>query len=238
MINKNFLKEKALEFQIELTDKQLEKFDIYADFLVEYNKNVNLTAITDPKEIVVKHFIDSLLLTKFVEIKDNMKIADIGTGAGFPGVVLKILNENIDLTLVDSLGKRVTFLEKLNVKLGFNDTECVKARAEELGRDDNYREHFDLVTARAVANLAILSEYCVPLVKVGGYFAPLKGGSILEEHEDCQKAIEKLGGEIISIKQYTLEEKNDRGILVSKKISQTSTLYPRICGKIKKTPLR
>ncbi len=221
------------KYGFELTEEQYRKFDIYADFLVEYNKNVNLTAITEPDEILVKHFIDSVLLLKYAEIPENSSLIDVGTGAGFPSIPLKIMRDDIKITLLDSLAKRVTFLEKLCGKLEIT-AEFIHGRAEDIAQTAEYREKFDFSCARAVANLAVLSEYCIPFVKTGGYFLSMKGRG--EDIDGAKNAIRLLGGEISDISGYTLE--NDaRRIISVKKISQTSTKYPRKSAQIKKKSL-
>lgn len=221
------------EYGFELTEEQYRKFDIYADFLVEYNKNVNLTAITEPDEILVKHFIDSILLLKYAEIPENSSLIDVGTGAGFPSIPLKIMRDDIKITLLDSLAKRITFLEKLCERLEIT-AEFIHGRAEDIAQTAEYREKFDFSCARAVANLAVLSEYCIPFVKTGGYFLSMKGRG--EDIDGAENAIRILSGEISGISEYTLE--NDaRKIIAIKKISQTSPKYPRKSAQIKKKSL-
>lgn len=221
------------KYGFELTEEQYRKFDIYADFLVEYNKNVNLTAITEPDEILLKHFIDSVLLLKYAEIPENSSLIDVGTGAGFPSVPLKIMRNDIKITLLDSLAKRITFLEKLCGRLEIT-AEFIHGRAEDVAHKAEYREKFDFSCARAVANLAVLSEYCIPFVKQGGYFLSMKGRG--EDIEGAGNAVKILGGEIGVISEYTLE--NDaRKIILIKKISQTSAKYPRKSVQIKKKSL-
>lgn len=221
------------KYSFELTEEQYRKFDIYADFLVEYNKNVNLTAITEPDEILLKHFIDSVLLLKYVEIPENSSLIDVGTGAGFPSIPLKIMRNDIKITLLDSLAKRITFLEKLCGRLEIT-AEFIHGRAEDVAQNAEYREKFDFSCARAVANLAVLSEYCIPFVKQGGYFLSMKGRG--EDIDGARNAVKILGGEIGVISEYTLE--NDaRKIILIKKISQTSAKYPRKSVQIKKKSL-
>lgn len=221
------------KYGFELTEEQYRKFDIYADFLVEYNKNVNLTAITEPHEILVKHFTDSVLLLKYVDIPESSSLIDVGTGAGFPSVPIKIMRGDIKITLLDSLAKRITFLEKLCDKLEIQ-AEFIHGRAEDTAHQPEYREKFDFSCARAVANLSVLSEYCIPFVKVGGYFLSMKGRG--EDIVYSENAVRILGGEIGDIIEYTLES-DIRKIVAIKKISQISTKYPRKSGQIKKKPL-
>lgn len=221
------------KYGFELTEEQYRKFDIYADFLVECNRNVNLTAITEPHEILVKHFTDSVLLLKYADIPENSSLIDVGTGAGFPSLPIKIMRGDIKITLLDSLAKRITFLEKLCDKLEIS-AEFIHGRAEDIAHLPEYRERFDFSCARAVANLAVLSEYCMPFVKVGGYFLSMKGRG--EDIVSSENAVRILGGEIGDIIEYTLES-DIRKIVAIKKISQISTKYPRKSGQIKKKPL-
>lgn len=218
---------------LELTHEQYEKFEKYSEFLVEYNKKINLTAITDPEDILIKHFADSLLILKYVDIPQNSTIIDVGTGAGFPSVPLKILRNDIKITLLDSLSKRITFLEQLCELLEV-DAEFIHGRAEDKAKMSEYREKFDFAVARAVADLAVLSEYCIPFVKVGGAFLSMKGPK--EEPSDASNAITILGGEIFCVHEYKL--KSDlRKIVEIKKISQTPTKYPRNSSQIKRKSL-
>lgn len=213
-----------------------EKLDRYAELLVEWNEKMNLTAITKPEEIVVKHFADSLLLLKAAEIPQNGKIIDVGTGAGFPSVPVSLARSDLKLTLLDSLQKRITFLEALCAELSLS-AECVHARAEDAGRQPKFRERYDVATARAVANLRELAEYCLPFVKVGGVFAALKGYEIEEELEGARYAIAQLGGEVIDVKKFRLAEDASRAIVIIKKVRPVPSKYPRISAKIKKSPL-
>ncbi len=235
MINKDELQNIVKKYNFELTDSQLEKFDTYAQTLVEWNEKINLTAITEPTDICVKHFFDSLLLLDAIDIPQNSTMIDVGTGAGFPSVPCKIVRDDIQLTLLDSLNKRINFLSELSKNLGIYTT-CIHSRAEDGGKQKNLREQFDFATARAVAHLRELSEYCLPFVKVGGYFVALKGYEIEEELEEAKKAIKLLGGQIVDVKKY--EEENKRSIIIIKKISQTPPKYPRMSAKIKKQPIK
>lgn len=213
-----------------LTEELYEKLDIYANFLIEYNKNVNLTAITEPREILQKHFIDSILMSKFVELPENAALIDVGTGAGFPSVPLKLYRPDLKITLLDSLNKRITFLQKLCNKLEV-DAEFIHGRAEDISKAPEYREKFDISCARAVANMSLLSELCLPFVKVGGVFCAMKGPS--EDITLGLKAIELLGGEIEQQYEYSLDEEG-RKIVIVRKLSQTPTKYPRNSSQIKK----
>lgn len=235
LFNKDYLKKIALDFGIELSEKALERFSIYSDFLREYNEKVNLTAITDEDEIAVKHFLDSMLLIKAAE-KDEISLADVGAGAGFPSVPFLIANEKASLIAIEPNNKRVEFLKQLSEKIHL-PFEAHHVRAEEAGRLEEYREKFQLVTARAVKEMRELSELCLPLVSVGGIFAALKGPDIEEELEGAKKAIKTLGGEIEDVLEFTLPDGAKRKIVKIRKISQVSTKYPRIYAKIKKNPL-
>lgn len=217
----------------ELSRELYEKLDIYADFLVEYNEKVNLTAITDPSEILKKHFIDSIALSKYVAISDNSSIIDVGTGAGFPSVPLKLFRPDIKLTLLDSLNKRVEFLRQLCEKLGI-EAEFIHGRAEDFSKLSEYREKYDFSCARAVANLSLLSEFCIPFVKVGGSFISMKGPT--EDISEGENAVKLLGGEISDIAAYDLFGEQRR-IIIVKKISQTPPKYPRNSSQIKKKQL-
>ncbi|MCM1270170.1 MAG: 16S rRNA (guanine(527)-N(7))-methyltransferase RsmG [Ruminococcus flavefaciens] len=212
-------------------DKHIyDKLSIYCDFLIEYNKNVNLTAITDPVDILYKHFIDSIIMVKYVNIPQNACLIDIGTGAGFPSIPLKIYRPDINLTLLDSLNKRITFLQLLCEKIGIK-AEFIHGRAEDFSKKPEYREKFDVSCARAVANMSLLSELCIPFVKVGGKFVSMKG-----PNEDISlgfNAIKILGGNVSRETNYSLENE-ERRIVQIEKISQTPTKYPRNSSQIKK----
>ncbi|MDO4863091.1 MAG: 16S rRNA (guanine(527)-N(7))-methyltransferase RsmG [Ruminococcus sp.] len=210
-----------------------QKMNIYADFLVEYNEKVNLTAITEPREILVKHFIDSVAPFRYIELPENSSIIDVGTGAGFPSVPMKIFRPDLKLTLLDSLDKRITFLKLLCEKLEI-EADFIHGRAEDTSKMSEYRENFDFACARAVANLSVLSEYCLPFVKVGGSFISLKGPS--EDISSAERAITLLGGEIGDVTDYEIDGEGRRLIEV-KKISQTPPKYPRNSAQIKKNPL-
>ena len=211
-----------------------EKLDSYATLLTEWNEKINLTAITDSEGISLKHFLDSLLLLRYLEIHENASLIDVGTGAGFPGLPLKIYRDDIKLTLLDSLNKRINFLNAVADELGIS-AKCVHSRAEDGARNPDLREKFNVATARAVANLPVLCEYCLPYVKVGGIFAALKGPN--EDINSAKGAIKVLGGEIMSIESYTLPNGDARMLILVKKISQTPTKYPRNSGQIAKNSL-
>lgn len=234
--HKELLREMALaKLGIKLNDTQVEQFSIYADLLIEWNERVNLTSITDPQEIVIKHFIDSLTLGRFMEAH---KLADIGTGAGFPGIPLKILHPELHVFLVDSLAKRLDFLKVVIDQLGLHHVETVHSRAEDFGRDSKYRESFDRVTSRAVARLPILLEYAVPLLKKNGLFLAAKGSQVDDEVGESKKALETLGGKIKGIERFNLgTEAEHRAIVVVEKIRETPKDYPRKAGTPAKKPL-
>lgn len=227
----------AKDYGINLDEKAPERFKIYYNFLVEYNKHTNLTSITEEKDVIIKHFLDSIIVSKFLELTPGLRLIDVGTGAGFPGVPLKIANPEIDLTLLDSLNKRIIFLNKLVEKLGLT-SEIFHNRAEECGKNKKFREKFNIVTSRAVAKLTVLSEYCLPLLKVGGYFVSLKGSNVENEIEESKKSIEVLGGKIERVEKFDLPEgKGGRAIVIIKKISSTPGKYPRSNANISKFPI-
>lgn len=214
------------------------KFDTYYKLLVEWNKKINLTAITQEDDVALKHFLDSLNANECGIIKDKMSVIDIGTGAGFPGIPLKINNPSIELTLVDSLNKRILFLNEVISALKLDKTQTVHSRAEDLGKNAKYREKYDICVSRAVANLATLSELCLPFVKCGGYFVSLKGPKASEELEAAKKAISLLGGEFCRTVNYNISETDlNHNVIIIKKISHTSTKYPRKAPKPSKEPL-
>lgn len=225
----------AAEAGIDLNDDMLARFGRYSELLREWNERMNLTAITDERDIAVKHFYDSLLLLTEADIPKGASVIDIGTGAGFPGVVLKIARPDIKLTLMDSLAKRLTFLEALLGELGL-DAALIHSRAED-GASGELRESFDIATARAVAALPVLCEYCLPYVKPGGSFVALKGPSAAEELTLAKKAIDLLGGADAGISSRKLPSGDERCFVTVKKKSQTPTKYPRNSAKIAKFPL-
>lgn len=228
--------EYAKSYGLALTDGMLRDFEIYAGLLLEWNEKVNLTAITEPEEVAVKHFLDSLMLLKAVDIKQNASLIDVGTGAGFPAVPLKIVRPDLKITLLDSLNKRVSFLTRLSSEL-LQDNAVIHGRAEQCGHDEKLRESFDFATARGVAGMPVLSEYCLPFVKEGGIFAALKGPEVGPEAEAARQAIQILGGHLEDIKSFELPNQNKRSIVIIKKISQMPPKYPRMSAKIAKKPL-
>lgn len=230
------LKKYASDCNLKFDDVSLEKFELYSNFLLEWNKKINLTAITEPRKIAIKHFLDSLSMLKYVDLPKEARVIDVGTGAGFPGVPLKILKPDIELTLVDSLNKRVVFLNSLLEKLELK-SEVIHNRAESLAALPEYRESFDIVTSRAVALMNILAEYCLPFAKVGGIFVALKSSNVDFELKDSKSAINILGGEVASVNKFVLPEDNPRTIVCIKKVSKTDAKYPRVSSKIAKKPL-
>ena len=236
MINTPLLKLEANKIGISLDETALSRFDKYAEMIVETNKTLNLTAITDPGEMLYKHFIDSLSLLSVLNIKQNAKVIDVGTGAGFPGVVLLIARPDLKITLMDGTNKRLNFIEKVLEELQLN-AEILHMRAELAGKDKKYREKYDVVTARAVANMNTLSEYCLPFAKVGGIFAPMKAAKADEEIESAENAIKLLGGKVSEIKHLNIENCGERCIIITEKISQTPPKYPRASAQISKKPL-
>lgn len=236
MENFNDILVKGFEkFNIQLTDTQIQQFNIYCRLLIEWNNKMNLTAIKEPDEIAIKHFVDSCTVAHYVKIKENAKIIDIGTGAGFPGIPLKILRNDIHLTLLDSLNKRITFLNEVANQLGFT-AEAIHGRAEDFGRNNDYREKFDLAVSRAVAPLNVLSEYSIPFVRKGGKFISMKGPNVKDEIEQSKKAIKILGGKFNNIVQFNIGD-NSRSIVIVEKLNNTPYTYPRHGSKISKKPL-
>ena len=224
------------KINIELKEEQISKFLLYKNLLQEWNEKINLTAIVEDEEIILKHFIDSLTIIEFIE--DNNSIIDVGTGAGFPGIPIKIANENTKITLLDSLNKRLNFLNKVIDDCGLKDISTVHGRAEDVGNNKDYREKYDIATARAVANLSTLTELCLPFVKIGGRFIAMKGSSI-EELEEAKKAIEILGGEVEKTVKITLPNSDiERNIIIIKKIKSTPKGYPRKAGIPANKPLK
>lgn len=234
MIDKERLRSLALQSGIELDQTALDRFDTYAELLVEWNGKMNLTAITEPEEIEVKHFLDCLMLPKYFDLGNTKTVIDVGAGAGFPSVPLLIYNPDLCLTMMDAINKRLTFLDTAIHAIGL-EANLIHARAEDSGQDKNYREMFDLATARAVAPMNVLAEYCLPFVKVGGYFVALKGSN--DDTEQAKEAIATLGGEVVSNVSYKLNGTEPRSIVVVKKISQTPTQFPRKAKKISAKPL-
>ena len=223
------------EIGIELSDEQLEQFLTYYEMIIEKNKVMNLTAITDFDEVLEKHFEDSLSLIQAVDLEKSQTVIDLGTGAGFPGIPLKIAFPNLQITLADSLNKRILFLDDVIRELGLTGIDTVHGRAEDLAKNSDYREKFDLCVSRAVANLSTLSEYCLPFVKIGGKFISYKAGEC-DEEVAASKSIFLLGGKISDIKKFELGE-SGRAFVIIDKVSGTPKKYPRKAGTPSKDPL-
>lgn len=232
---KNLLKEQCDEFGIDLSDKQIKQFTDYYDLLIEWNKKINLTRITEPEEVVTKHFADSLTLLKYCDIPKGARIIDVGTGAGFPGIPLKIARSDIELTLLDSLNKRLTFLKEVCRKTEIS-AEFVHSRAEDGAKNNEFREKFDISVSRAVARLNVLAEYCLPYVKPKGQFLAMKGPELNEELTEAQEAIKILGGKVGKVEEFSLKG-SGRTIAVIDKVKTTPGKYPRHSSKIKAKPL-
>lgn len=238
MNSMEILIEGAKALGLSLTDRQVHQFIAYKDLLLEWNEKMNLTAITDEKEIMMKHFLDALSCALVDKLKSHVKIIDVGTGAGFPGIPLKIYYPDLSLTLLDSLNKRIHFLREICSRLELAQVEFVHGRAEDFGANKQYREKYDIAVARAVAELNVLSEYCLPFVKVGGYFICQKGPSIDEEMERGKKAIEVLGGKVVERKDILLPFSDiTHNIVVIEKVKATPTKFPRKAGMPTKKPL-
>lgn len=230
-------KSELSKININATDKQINQLYLYMNLLIEWNEKINLTAIVEPKDIIIKHFIDSLTIEKY--IKKDSKLIDVGTGAGFPGIPLKIFRNDVNIVLLDSLNKRVKFLEEVIKKLELKDIYVFHGRAEEFSIKREYRETFDIATSRAVANMATLSEYLLPFVKIGGKMIAMKGSEIEEELEESKYAISVLGGKTENIDSFLLLDTDiKRNIVIIKKEKKTPEKYPRKAGAASKEPLK
>ena len=226
---------KVLGFNFSL--EQLEKFYKYMNLLIEWNEKMNLTAITEPNDIILKHFIDSITINKYIE--NNAKVVDVGTGAGFPGIPLSIIRTDLQITLVDSLNKRLIFLQEIKKELELKNIDIVHARVEEIGQNKNYRETFDIATSRAVANLSTLSEYLVPLVKIKGKCVCMKASDAEEEIKQAENAVNILGGKIVKVEKFNLPNSDiGRTIIIINKEKSTNGKYPRKPGTPSKEPLK
>lgn len=234
----DYLMKAAKEYKLPISAEQIEEYNIYYHLLVEWNDKMNLTAITEPNAVAIKHMIDSISCWDKDIFKTGVKLIDVGTGAGFPGLPLKIWQKDLNVTLLDSLNKRVKFLATVVENLHLENIEVIHSRAEEGARQKRYRECYDIAVSRAVARLSVLSEYCLPFVKVGGYFVALKGAQYLEEIEEAKCAIQTLGGEIEKVIPIKLPELEDRrAVVYIKKIKTTPKVYPRKAGTPEKNPL-
>lgn len=235
---RDYLQEAATAYGLSLTEEMVRQFDLYYQLLIEWNEKMNLTAITEPKEVAVKHMIDSLSCHEEAVFPQGARVVDVGTGAGFPGLPLKIFRPDIRLTLLDSLNKRVNFLREVTEKLQLSEVTCIHARAEEGARNPALREKFDVAVSRAVAGLPVLAEYCMPFVKTGGTFVALKGMKYAEEAAEGARAIKILGGRecrAVPVKLPGLEDK--RAVLYIRKVKATPKAYPRKAGTPEKKPL-
>lgn len=240
--------ERAKQLDIVLSKEQIDKFDKYFQLLIEKNKVMNLTAITEPYDVIEKHFIDSLSIVKAISLEKNsieaiskkkiQTVLDLGTGAGFPGIPLKIAFPHLKITLVDSLNKRIKFLNEVIEELGLEEIEAIHARAEDIAKKEEHREQYDLCVSRAVANLSTLSEYCVPFIHIGGLFTAYKGENVEEEMQGVKKALDILGAEIERIEQFTLPGSDiERKMVLIRKKRKTPKKYPRKAGLPSKEPL-
>lgn len=230
------LKDKSSKINIDINEEKIEKFYKYMNLLLEWNEKINLTAIIQPSEIILKHFIDSLTIQQYID-SENQQMIDVGTGAGFPGIPISIVNESQDITLLDSLNKRILFLDDVIDKINLNNIKTIHSRVEDFGKNKNQREKYDIATSRAVAPLNVLLEYLLPLVKVGGKCICMKGSNI-EEIENSKNALKILGGEIEKIEKINLPDSdNERNIIIVKKIKSTPEKYPRKPGIPTKEPL-
>lgn len=235
---KDYILQATENFKFKFNEIQITQLETYYNLLVEWNEKMNLTAITDAQGVVVKHFADSVSVLNYVDFPYNSSIIDVGTGAGFPGVVLKIARPDIKLTLLDSLNKRLVFLQNVLGEINLS-ADLIHSRAEDGGRDKNLRESFDYAVSRAVANMNVLSEYCLPYVRVGGSFLAFKGRGAESEISAAKSAIKKLGGKIAETYNFALPfDGGERAIVQIQKIAETPNKYPRNAGKIKSSPLK
>lgn len=235
----NFLVDSCSQLGIELSEKQIVQFMQYKAILLEWNKKINLTAITEEKEIIIKHFVDSISIVKAMNQEKSFSVIDVGSGAGFPGIPLKIISKEIcSFTLLDSLNKRIRFLNETVNLLRLENVNCIHGRAEDIGQNQSYREKFDYCVSRAVANLTVLSEYCLPFVKIGGYFIASKGPEIKQEMEASQEVISLLGGKIEKTIKVNIPNSDImHNLIVISKVKNTPLKYPRKAGKVNKNPI-
>lgn len=232
------MKDACDEVSMDFNEEKYERFIKYMKLVQEWNQKINLTAITEDDEFIKKHFIDCIKAFKSEELKNAKTVIDVGTGAGFPGLPIAIMDENIEVTLLDSLNKRVNFLNLVVRELGLKNVETIHSRAEDGARKKELREQFDIATSRAVANMAVLSEFCLPYVKVGGYFVALKGPAIEEELENSKNALGVLGGKLLNVKELVVEGTDLKHNLVTvEKVKVCPKTYPRKAGNVTKKPL-
>ena len=235
----NIMKTAADEVNIEFNEDMYNKFIKYMRLVQEWNQKINLTAITEDEDFIKKHFIDCIKAFKSPELKNAKTVIDVGTGAGFPGMPIAILREDIEVTLLDSLNKRINFLDLVVRELGLKNVTTIHSRAEDGARNKNLRESFDIATSRAVANMAVLSEFCLPYVKISGYFVALKGPAIEEELENSKKALSVLGGKLLRVDETIIEDTDlNHNIVVVEKIKECSKTYPRKAGTVTKKPIK
>lgn len=239
MNKEELLRVSAASMGVELNDTQVQQFIKYYEILVEWNSFMNLTGITEYEEVVQKHFVDSLALCKAMDVHSVSSLIDIGTGAGFPGIPLKIAYPHLKVTLLDSLQKRIKFLNEVVMQLGLEEVETIHGRAEDFAKPSMKRESYDVCVSRAVANLTSLSEYCLPYVNLGGYFVPYKSGKVEDELETSKKAVFLLGGKIEEEVKFDLPDSDiSRSLIKIKKVSATPKKYPRKSGMATKEPLK
>lgn len=226
-----------LQNEIEINELQIKKFEEYRNLLLEWNEFMNLTAITEEEEVNIKHFLDSITIFRTGLIKDGTSVIDVGTGAGFPGIPMAIVNNTLKITLLDSLNKRIKFLDEVKNSLTLKNVKTFHGRAEEFARREGFRDSFDIAVSRAVANMSTLTEYTLPYVKVGGYMIAMKGSEYKEELKEAQNAIKILGGKIKDTKEVLLPGDITHSIIIVEKVSPTPKKYPRSGGKPKSNPL-
>ena len=234
-MDREILEKGFADLSFNIDEEKIKKFEEYSKLLVEWNEKMNLTAVTDPEGIAVKHFLDSIAPLNEIGFKENAKVIDVGTGAGFPGIPIKIMREDLNFTFMDSLQKRINFLNEVSTKISLKDSEFIHARAEEAGKEKKFREKFDYAVSRAVANMKVLCEYCLPFVKVGGVFVAFKQFEVDEEIEEAKAMIGNLGGKISDIKKVNIPQSDIvRKIVLVEKINETPPQFPRRFNKIKK----
>lgn len=233
---KEYLQKCCDDFEIKLTERQILDFERYYNLLIDWNQRINLTTVTKMEDVVIKHFVDSISILKYKSIPIGARLIDIGTGAGFPGIPLKIMRKDLEVTLLDSLNKRLVFLQDVTDKLSI-PCALVHGRGEELGNNLNFREKYDIATVRAVGSMSVVSEYCLPFVKRGGFFIAMKGPFRKEEIRTGEGAIKLLGGELEKTERFALPDDSRRTLYIVKKVKRTPKQYPRTQSKIKTQPL-